>query len=114
MLLVNTSGLHKDPKLWEDPAMFKPERFESWGGEKGFFKFIPFGSGRRQCPGDSLAIKLIALIGDHKDHISGSASTGQCTFSTMNRLLLLLLLSNAIYMYKFSDELGLITCCEVY
>lgn len=61
MLLVNTSGLHKDPKLWEDPAMFKPERFESWGGEKGVFKFIPFGSGRRQCPGDSLAMKLMAL-----------------------------------------------------
>ncbi|KAM7517023.1 hypothetical protein LguiA_006606 [Lonicera macranthoides] len=61
MLLVNTSVLHKDPNLWEDPAMFKPERFESCGGEKGVFKFIPFGSGRRQCPGANLAMKLMAL-----------------------------------------------------
>nr|GMC63755.1 cytochrome P450 89A2-like [Ipomoea batatas] len=53
-----------DPKVWEDPMEFKPERFlsESSGGE-GFditgsreIKMMPFGAGRRICPGLALAL----------------------------------------------------------
>ncbi|KAK3016875.1 hypothetical protein RJ639_005890, partial [Escallonia herrerae] len=59
MLLVNAWAIHRDPTLWDDPAGFKPERFD--GGENEAHKFIPFGMGRRQCPGIGLANRVVAL-----------------------------------------------------
>lgn len=63
MLLVNAWGIHHDPKNWEDPREFKPERFEGVEGTKAGdgFKLIPFGSGRRSCPGESLAMRNVGL-----------------------------------------------------
>ncbi|KAI3465303.1 hypothetical protein Pfo_021966 [Paulownia fortunei] len=42
MLLVNLWGIHRNPRLWEDPTKFMPERHEL--KEEGFM--IPFGAGR--------------------------------------------------------------------
>ncbi|CAI0475481.1 unnamed protein product [Linum tenue] len=44
-----------DPKVWEDPMAFKPERFLEGGGGKEI-KMMPFGAGRRMCPGYTLAM----------------------------------------------------------
>ncbi|KAJ4701679.1 Cytochrome P450 [Melia azedarach] len=41
ILFVNTWVLHRDPNLWVDPNIFKPERFQGREREKGGFKFIP-------------------------------------------------------------------------
>lgn len=60
MLLVNGYAIHRDPNLWEDATSFKPERFEGGGEAKGF-KLIPFGSGRRSCPGELMATRLMGL-----------------------------------------------------
>lgn len=60
-LLVNVWAVHMDPELWEDPDKFKPERFLQGEEERGGCKFLPFGSGRRQCPGAGLAMRLMAL-----------------------------------------------------
>ncbi|KAL6297192.1 hypothetical protein ACE6H2_005334 [Prunus campanulata] len=64
-LLVNLSKLHRDPKVWSDPNEFRPERFltthKSFDVKGHDFELIPFGSGRRMCPGMSLALKVIAL-----------------------------------------------------
>lgn len=60
ILLVNAWSLHRDPTLWDEPTSFKPERFES-AGRVDASKFIPFGMGRRACPGDGLANRVMTL-----------------------------------------------------
>ncbi|PIA43387.1 hypothetical protein AQUCO_01900041v1, partial [Aquilegia coerulea] len=59
MLLVNTWAIHRDPKQWVEPDKFRPERFENGTGEG--FKFIPFGFGRRGCPGTRMAMRMVGL-----------------------------------------------------
>uniref|UniRef100_A0A0D9YT46 Cytochrome P450 n=1 Tax=Oryza glumipatula TaxID=40148 RepID=A0A0D9YT46_9ORYZ len=62
-VFVNVWALGRDPKYWEDPEEFKPERFENSDMDyKGStFEYLPFGSGRRICPGINLGIANIEL-----------------------------------------------------
>ncbi|KAL8473007.1 hypothetical protein ACS0TY_030010 [Phlomoides rotata] len=59
ILLVNAWAVHRDPAVWDDPTSFKPERFET--GEFGPSKLLPFGMGRRSCPGVGLAHRVVGL-----------------------------------------------------
>ncbi|RVX23849.1 Isoflavone 2'-hydroxylase [Vitis vinifera] len=59
LLLVNAWALHRDPQVWVDPTSFKPERFEN--GERENYKLVPFGIGRRACPGSGLAQRVVGL-----------------------------------------------------
>jgi isoflavone 2'-hydroxylase len=45
-------AIHRDPKMWDDAANFKPKRFEC--GEVDPHKLMPFGLGRRACLGAGL------------------------------------------------------------
>lgn len=58
MLSMNVWAMHRDPELWEEPEMFKPERFEKEGEAQ---KLMAFGLGRRACPGSGLAHRLLGL-----------------------------------------------------
>lgn len=59
MLLVNAWAIHRDPAVWDDPTSFKPERFQIKGGsDEGY---VPFGLGRRACPGAGLANRVMVL-----------------------------------------------------
>ncbi|KAJ6795377.1 isoflavone 3'-hydroxylase [Iris pallida] len=59
MLLVNVYAIHRDSKTWEETEKFVPERFEESKG-KGR-KMLPFGMGRRRCPGEGLATRMVGL-----------------------------------------------------
>ncbi|KAF8023182.1 hypothetical protein BT93_F0628 [Corymbia citriodora subsp. variegata] len=61
MLLVNAWSLHRDPKLWEDAGRFMPERFDGGQESTEGFKMIPFGVGRRACPGAALGRRAVGL-----------------------------------------------------
>ncbi|KAL6143099.1 hypothetical protein ACLB2K_053795 [Fragaria x ananassa] len=64
-VITNLWALGRDPESWVDAESFKPERFMQHGSEsnvdfKGFdFEFIPFGTGRRICPGISFGVPMI-------------------------------------------------------
>lgn len=63
-IIVNAWAIARDPKYWsEDADIFKPERFlDSEVDFKGnHFHYIPFGAGRRICPGISFAHSNILL-----------------------------------------------------
>nr|BBD34750.1 putative cytochrome P450 [Eschscholzia californica subsp. californica] len=65
-LLVNVWKLQRDPNVWVDPTEFRPERFLSEnadidvGGQH--FELLPFGAGRRVCPGVSFALQFMHLV----------------------------------------------------
>ncbi|EHA8587607.1 putative Geraniol 8-hydroxylase [Cocos nucifera] len=63
-VLVNVWAMGRDEEVWADPEAFKPERF--LGREVDFrgrnFELIPFGSGRRACPGLPLAARMVPLL----------------------------------------------------
>ncbi|XP_065875771.1 cytochrome P450 81Q32-like [Euphorbia lathyris] len=64
ILLVNVMSIQRDPKLWDDATSFKPERFDVDGEGEGHNKvmmMMPFGLGRRACPGSGLAQRVVGL-----------------------------------------------------
>ncbi|KAL8252097.1 hypothetical protein R6Q59_035790 [Mikania micrantha] len=61
MLIVNQWAIHHDPKLWSDPERFNPERFEGLEGTRDAFKLMSYGSGRRSCPDEGLAVRSIVM-----------------------------------------------------
>ncbi|KAF5774160.1 putative 3,9-dihydroxypterocarpan 6A-monooxygenase [Helianthus annuus] len=57
-IFINVWALDRDPNHWENPLAFRPERFEEnqMDVRGQHFELLPFGSGRRMCPGTSLGL----------------------------------------------------------
>ena len=67
-LFVNTWAIGRDPEVWKDPEVFMPERFLDVPEGKNpvqlkrhHFKLLPFGAGRRMCPGMELGMAIVQL-----------------------------------------------------
>ncbi|KAG2678720.1 hypothetical protein I3760_11G016000 [Carya illinoinensis] len=63
-VIVNAWAIGRDPKSWDEPEEFHPERFLTTSIDvKGHdFQLIPFGAGRRICPGIPFALTIIELV----------------------------------------------------
>ncbi|XP_071739909.1 premnaspirodiene oxygenase-like [Rutidosis leptorrhynchoides] len=66
-VIVNAWALGRDPEFWQDPECFLPERFIN-----GSFDFtgrnlwyIPFGAGRRMCPGGIFGLASVEIVLSH-------------------------------------------------
>ncbi|PKU60886.1 premnaspirodiene oxygenase-like [Dendrobium catenatum] len=62
-VLVNVWALGRDSRYWDDPEEFLPERFdEKMVDFRGAnFEFLPFGAGRRICPGMNFGLANVEL-----------------------------------------------------
>ncbi|KAD5508599.1 hypothetical protein E3N88_16302 [Mikania micrantha] len=64
-LMMNLSKIHRDPNTWSNPHEFQPERFltshQNFDVKGQHFDLIPFGAGRRMCPGDTFALHEMRL-----------------------------------------------------
>lgn len=61
---VNAWAIARDPSIWERPLDFWPERFDNNSvdlhGQS--FELLPFGAGRRGCPGSTLGILNVHIM----------------------------------------------------
>lgn len=63
-VIVNTWAIGQNPQFWNEPDVFRPERFLekqiSFYGKD--FELIPFGSGKKSCPGLPYAARVIPFL----------------------------------------------------
>uniref|UniRef100_A0ACD5VDD1 Uncharacterized protein n=1 Tax=Avena sativa TaxID=4498 RepID=A0ACD5VDD1_AVESA len=89
-ILVNAWFLANDPKRWVRSDEFRPERFleeeravQAHGND---FRFVPFGVGRRNCPGIILALPIIGItLGNMVQNFQLLPPPGQAKIDTTEK-----------------------------
>nr|AMA07822.1 cytochrome P450 76AD17 [Mollugo verticillata] len=63
-IMLNLWSIGRDPKVWQNPEVFSPERFLNCDIDvRGrHFELLPFGAGRRICPGITLSYRMLHLM----------------------------------------------------
>ncbi|KAI3959768.1 hypothetical protein MKW92_002614 [Papaver armeniacum] len=63
-VVVNIWGIGRDSASWDDPLSFNPDRFlgntTDYRGQHS--RFLPFGAGRRICPGLPMAHQIVPMV----------------------------------------------------
>ena len=62
-MIVNVWAIGRDPAIWDNPNEFNPERFIGKDIDVigHHFELLPFGAGRRICPGYVLGLKVVQV-----------------------------------------------------
>ncbi|KAG8094785.1 hypothetical protein GUJ93_ZPchr0012g18802 [Zizania palustris] len=63
-VLINVWTMGRNEDIWQEPEKFMPERFlgRTVDFSGGYLELIPFGAGRRICPGMPLAIRMVHVL----------------------------------------------------
>ncbi|KAF8695087.1 hypothetical protein HU200_037696 [Digitaria exilis] len=65
-VIINLWAIMRDPAVWTEPEAFVPERFvgatDADFRGKDLLEFMPFGAGRRACPGTPMATRVVTLL----------------------------------------------------
>uniref|UniRef100_A0A0D9WXS3 Cytochrome P450 n=1 Tax=Leersia perrieri TaxID=77586 RepID=A0A0D9WXS3_9ORYZ len=63
-IFINVWAMGRDPSIWNSPDEFFPERFEDKNVDfrGSHFELLPFGSGRRICPGITMGVATVELV----------------------------------------------------
>ena len=61
--VLDLHGINHDPRSWDAPEEFRPERFRNWSGKP--FTFVPQGGGdhhvSHRCPGEWITVELMKI-----------------------------------------------------
>ncbi|HUJ56766.1 MAG TPA: cytochrome P450 [Gaiellaceae bacterium] len=70
-VVVDVAALHRDPRLYDEPDRFSPERWLEGRSPEQKFASAAFGIGDRRCLGEAIAMKalaaLVEAVGRHCD-----------------------------------------------
>ena len=67
-VIINSWAICRHPESWEKAEEFMPERFMDGGSAAAVdlkgndFQFIPFGAGRRMCPGTNFGLATVEIM----------------------------------------------------
>jgi cytochrome P450 len=63
LVLLSIHGVHHNPRVWNNPEVFDPERFAPEAiAQRHPFAYVPFSAGPRKCAGDEFALLEGPLI----------------------------------------------------
>ncbi len=62
VMIIAPYFVHRNPKVWEDPEEFRPERFLPNAEKKDRFAFLAFGAGPRACIGAQFATNEAVIV----------------------------------------------------
>ena len=66
LAIVNVYAIHRDTAHWDDPFLFKPDRFFNKDTNTlrtmSELSYLPFSTGNRSCPGQNLARSFLFLL----------------------------------------------------
>ncbi|EFH45138.1 hypothetical protein ARALYDRAFT_912358 [Arabidopsis lyrata subsp. lyrata] len=90
-VMINVYAIGRDRSVWTEPDAFKPGRFmdnKAPDFKGSDFEFLPFGSGRRSCPGMQLGLYAMELAVAHMLHsfdwdLPGGVSSGDLDMTDM-------------------------------